>query len=125
MNAYKLQLIECFDFTGYDVQPLTDSLGDKVAAAYSIFLSEMGWQLQAPHNKPLAVVCADWLAGLASACTVRYYNGDILDWAFTTGLLAKNASEDKQDDFLADYFSVMGSNLASMFQRSAKGYKIV
>ena len=125
MNAYKLQLIECFDFTGYDVQPLTNSLEDKVAAAYSIFLSEMGWQLQAPHNKPLAVVCADWLAGLASACTVRYYNGDILDWAFATGLLAKNASENKQDEFLSNYFSVMGSNLASMFQRSAKGYKII
>jgi len=59
MNAYKLHLIECFDFTGYNVQPENSSLESQVDTAYKIFLSEMGWQLKAPYNKPLAFVCQE------------------------------------------------------------------
>lgn len=124
MNAYKKLLISSFDFSGYDM-PEADTLEKQVATAYSIFLSEMGWQLEAPHNKPMVFVCQEWLQGLASACTVLFYNSEILQWAKENNLLPANASEKKEDAFLASYWPTMASNLATMFKRSQNGYKIV
>lgn len=125
MKTYKKLILECFDFTGYTVQAENDTPEAQVACAYSIFLSEMGWQLKAPYNKPLADVCQQWLQGLASACTIPFYNNDILQWGENNGLIKPNASEKKQDQFIDQYWLTTANALASMFQRSANGYKIV
>ena len=43
--------------------------------AYKIFQSEKTWEIE--QNGEL-VACENWLRGLATACTIPYYNSDIM-----------------------------------------------
>lgn len=75
-KAFKTLLLSCVDNSGYsDVELKTDK--EKELFLVETFKSEMQWKIQQSGTFKGSY---DWLTGLASACTVPFYNDEILDF---------------------------------------------
>lgn len=77
------------------------------------FLNEYGWRAkQVGTCKALS----DWLAGVA--LNIDVYNWDILQRAEKFGALSPDATETEKDNFLNNYFNMMGNKLDQMLFRT-------
>ncbi len=75
-KAFKTLLLSCVDNSNYsDVELKTDK--EKELFLVETFKSEMQWKIEQSGTFKAAY---DWLTGLASACTVPFYNDEILDF---------------------------------------------
>lgn len=109
------QLYKC-----YLIANITNDSGDYfLTVDYALqyvkqrFLSEYGWRTkQVGTCKALS----DWLAGVA--LNIDVYNWDILQRAELFGALSANATETEKDNFLNNYFNVMGNKLDQMLFRT-------
>lgn len=77
------------------------------------FLNEYSWRVkQVGTCKALS----DWLAGVA--LNIDVYNWDILQRAKLFGALSADATETEKDNFLNNYFNMMGNKLDQMLFRT-------
>lgn len=88
-------LLNCCDSSGYGTDLDNASDSDKKAFLKSTILSELGWMLEKQTSYDMAL---HWLQGLASACTIPFYNGQILDWLECHGVQIINGKEDQAVD---------------------------
>lgn len=112
---FKTILLNACDNEGYNDQVL-ETEAEKIQFLKDTFYSELGWNVQ---RKGLRPVCQDWLQGLASACTVPFYNGEIIELYEKS--LGRKLSEVEQDRILFSntnsYWYNLGLTLANMFKK--------
>lgn len=116
---FKTLLLSAMDFTGYNFpEPKTDQ--ERVEIAAKILRNELGFMLEQGHS--MQRVCKEWLQGLASACTIMFYNNDIVSWweERTGGRLNPNDEPNACDL----YWEKAAASLANMITRAEQGYKI-
>lgn len=120
-KQFKTLLISCADNSGYnDLELVTDY--DKVAFLADTITAELPHLMQA--GRVSQKQCSEWLRGLASACTVPFYNSDIIDWwCDCTGLSADSLSDDRCHDLVDEYWRSMAGALLVLITRYNSGYK--
>ena len=120
-KQFKKLLISCADNSGYsDIELVTDY--DKVAFMADTIAAELPHLMSA--GRVTQKQCSDWLQGLASACTVPFYNGDIIDWwCDCTGLNADSLSDDQCHTLVDEYWRSMAGALLVLITRYNSGYK--
>ena len=85
-------LLNCCDSSSYGIDLDNASDSDKKAFLKDAILSELGWLLQKQTSYDMAL---HWLQGLASACTIPFYNGQILNWLECNGVQIIKGKEDQ------------------------------
>ena len=75
-------LLKCCDSSGYGVDLENASDIEKKQFLKDTILSELGWMLEKQTSYNMALY---WLQGLASACTIPFYNDQILEWLESNG----------------------------------------
>lgn len=91
-KAFTQLLLNCCDSSGYGIDLDNASDADKKAFLKATILSELGWMLEKQTSFDMAL---HWLQGLASACTIPFYNGQILEWLKSNGVQIIDGKEDK------------------------------
>lgn len=113
---FKTIILNACDNEGYNDQVL-ETEAEKIQFLKDTFYSELGWNVQ---RKGLRPVCQDWLQGLASACTVPFYNGEIIELYEKS--LGRKLSEVEQDRVLFSntnsYWYYLGLTLADIFKNN-------
>ena len=113
---FKTILLNSCDNEGYNDQVL-ETEAEKIQFLKDTFYSELGWNVQ---RKGLRPVCQDWLQGLASACTVPFYNGEIIELYEKS--LGRKLSEVEQDRILFSntnsYWYNLSLTLADIFKNN-------
>lgn len=118
MNDATAQLIidsidcECLEI------PEDTEINVKVIALRDCFMTEMGWEVERIGRQKAA---QDWLQGLASACTVLFYNDDILNWGVRNGLIKETDTDHVKESFLEKYWERVAGKLCILFNRAEKG----
>ena len=107
-------ILESVDGQPYDESP--ESPVEKLAFVEKIFNLEKGYEIER-IGKFQAVT--NWIGGLPSAINIEYRSHKILELGIEFGMISKNASEKRQDDFINDWFRLVGYNLINMIE-SAK-----
>lgn len=108
----KALLLACMDVSGYDVKTATDTPQKLAAAVLDIFKQEKGWQIEKQGEQ---VAALEWLQGLASACSIPFYNGEIITLGKLWGAIPENATEKQEEKWLALYWPMMASKLLQLF----------
>lgn len=111
--AIKAHIITCLDFENYGLNPQTDD--EKILTAYAIARAEMG-HVERRHGTQQMLI--DWLQGLPSACTLPFYNGEILEHAVTWNSLPANYTEKQADKILENYWRFMANTLHTMIEEA-------
>ncbi len=118
MNDATAQLIidsiDC-DYLGI---PEETEINEKILSLRDRFILEVGWNVERVGQQKAA---KDWLQGLASACTVLFYNHDILKWGVENNLINETASDRVQETFLENYWERVAGKLYILFNRAEKG----
>lgn len=95
----------------------TGSPKDTIAALKRAFYAEYGWRVeQVGEQKALM----DWFQGLPSACTVDFYNDEILKLAVKWGSIPENATEKQEDKILDNWFNFIAAKTGQLF----RGYRV-
>jgi hypothetical protein len=84
-------LLDNADSSNYGIDLDNASDADKKAFLKSTILSELGWMLEKHTSFDMA---DSWLRGLASACTIPFYNAEIIDWLEANNTQIINGKED-------------------------------
>ncbi len=75
-KSFKTLLLSCVDNSGYsDIELKTDK--EKELFLVETFKNEMAWLIK---NEGVFHAAELWLKGLASACSVPYWNDDIINF---------------------------------------------
>ena len=111
-NAY---IISCINADGYDKAP--ETVQEKLQFLRDTFKAEYGWNIE---RIGFQNALREWLAGLPSACTIEFYNHEILQLARKWGSLPENATERQEDKILGNYWNFMAVRIIGLF----KQYKI-
>ncbi len=61
-----------------------------------------------------------WIQGLPSACTIPFYNWDIAEMAYKTGLIDDKSTEAKIDKVIEEYWAVMAAKVIQI----SNGYHV-
>lgn len=118
---FKQLLLSCIDNSGYnDIELITDA--QKITFASETIQAEL------PHLMRDGYItveqCQHWLQGLASACTVPFYNSEIAQWWCYQSGMDYNVLSEKHYDMICDqYWMLAARALHVMLQRESKGYK--
>lgn len=107
----KKYILESVDGQPYDESP--ESAAEKMAFVEKIFNLEKGHEI-IRIGKVRAVT--NWIGGLPSAIDIEYRSHKILELGINFGMLSKNASDKRQDDFINDWFRMVGYNLLNMIE---------
>jgi hypothetical protein len=83
-------LLDNADGSNYGTELDNASDADKKAFLKSTILSELGWMLEKHTSFDMA---DHWLRGLASVCTIPFYNAEILDWLESNNTQIINGKE--------------------------------
>jgi hypothetical protein len=90
-KTFKELLLSCTDSSGYGIDLTNASDDQKVQFLVDTINSELGWMLE-KHTK--FAMADHWLKGLASACTIPFYNGQIIEWLESKGYIVTPHNED-------------------------------
>lgn len=104
-------ILESVDGQPYDEFP--ESPAEKMAFIEKTFKSEKGYEIDR-IGKSQAM--KNWIGGLPSAIDIEYRSNKILELGIEFGILSKNASEKRQDDFINDWFRMIVYNLLNMIE---------
>jgi len=112
-KTVKNYIIKCVDASGYDVPaPISDK--QKVKFLHETFFAEYGWAI-ARMGEVKAL--AEWFSGLPSACTIAFYNDDILELAYKWGSLKANATKAEEQRVLDNWFNFVANKTAQLFRK--------
>ena len=120
---FKQLLLSCIDNSGYnDTELVTDA--QKITFAAETIQAEL------PHLMRDGYItveqCQYWLQGLASACTIPFYNADVIYWwCDQTGMNETFLSNNHADKICDQYWVLAARALQVMLQRESKGFKAV
>lgn len=111
-KAFKTLLLSCVDNSNYsDSELSTDK--EKELFLVDTFKNEMSWSIK---QKGVFKTAQDWLQGLATACTVPFYNDEIR--AFMAEVEYNQA---KDNDVLVDhYWSRMANEVTKLYFKHNK-----
>ncbi|QHZ59782.1 hypothetical protein HWD03_gp102 [Alteromonas phage vB_AmeM_PT11-V22] len=113
---FKSIILQVCDNESYNDQVLTTE-AEKIQFLKDTFYSELGWSVE---RVGLRQACQNWLQGLASACTVPFYNGEIIE--LYEASLGRKLLEREEDRILFSdthsYWYYMGLTLAGMFKNN-------
>lgn len=112
---YKALILASIDNDGYAADEL-NSGHDKIHFAAETLRAELGWMIE---RERLGGTCVHWLQGLASACTIPFYNGDIIKWA--EGILGRELTDRESDRLLEEYWVNAARALQVMIERHDAG----
>lgn len=115
-QAAKRLILDSVNSSDYQDAELAD-IAETIAFLEKVFMAEFGWQI-AHDGRQTAI--KDWLQGLPSACTIPFYNGDILDFAIDYGYLPKDATDAQEQRILDNWFSMMAVKMGQLFD----GYRV-
>ncbi len=85
-----------------------DDKPDTVEELYKVYCSEYGWQ-----GVATTYTCKMWLMGLPTACTVPFYNSEIIEIGKKIGL--DLSSDNKCHKWCDSYWERMGNTLYKQF----------
>lgn len=106
-KAFKTLLLSCADNSNYsDNELLTDK--EKEMFLVETFKNEMNWSIKQGGVFKSAM---NWLQGLASACTVPFYNDEIQ--AFMADIEYSKAKDN--DDAVDHYWPRMANELTKLY----------
>ena len=111
----KRYIIDCIDGTGYDVELKTTA--EKIDFLRDCFEREYGHEIK---RQGYVNALREWFAGLPSACTVAFYNGDILTLAVEWGSIPENATEKQEYKILENWFNLVAVKTDQLF----RGYHV-
>lgn len=111
-KAFKTLLLSCVDNSGYsDVELKTDK--EKELFLIETFKSEMHWEIK---HISIFKAANHWLTGLAGACTVPFYNDEILE--FMKGI---EYSVVKDESLIVDhYWHRMANEVCKLYNRAER-----
>lgn len=90
-KTFKELLLSCADSSGYNVNLDNATEQEKINFLVQTIRSELGWMLE---KQTAYTMAKHWLQGLASACTIPFYNGDIVNWLESKGFEVTVHNED-------------------------------
>jgi hypothetical protein len=107
---YKRLILSCIDNAGYSDQSLvTDA--DKLNFAADTLQAELGWMIK---DYGLTATCKHWLQGLAIACTIPFYNSEIIQWG--EQLTGRSFTDNECDRFVDEYWTNSANALYMMIK---------
>jgi hypothetical protein len=80
-DQFESLVLSCVDNSNYEDRELITQK-QKIQFLATTLKAELGWMWE-NSNTPYANLldaCGDWLRGLPSACTIPFYNGEILEF---------------------------------------------
>lgn len=89
-KTFKELLLSCVDSSGYGIDLDNATEQQKIAFLVDTINSELGWMLEKQSTFAMA---NHWLTGLASACTIPFYNGQIVEWLESKGYIVTPHNE--------------------------------
>lgn len=118
-KAFKGLILSCVDSSGYDVDLDNATDAQKIAFLADTIHSELGWMLE---KQTAFTMAKDWLQGLASACTIPFYNCQIVEWLESKGFIVTPHNEYKAID---QYWDNAAFALVAMISQQAAQSKEV
>lgn len=114
-NNVKTYIINSFDFSDYDVEPVT--VQEKIEFVKNEFESSMKWNIdRLGHQKALS----EWLSGLPSCLNIAFNYCDILDLAVEWDSIPENYTDKQADKITDNYWNFMANKLGQLF----RGYRL-
>ena len=107
LNEVQKYLLECVNSDGYGIKCQTDQ--EKINFLAATIKSEMGWNIE---QNGLLIACRDWLQGLASACSIEYWDQG------ATELLLKWGYSKRYAENVDNYWRLVARNLAQLIQKA-------
>lgn len=108
-ELYKSIIIHSVDTSGHSLMGALEPL----VALKAIFLEEYGWHVANPRGKSLPQICANYLQGLPSICTVPFRNYEILILLCKAGF-SISEDDDARHDAVDAYWEGMGAAMAEL-----------
>lgn len=97
--VFKELLLSCADGSGYGVDLDSATDDEKVQFLVDTIKSELSWMLEKHTAFDMS---KHWLQGLASACTIPFYNGAIVEWLESKGFIITPHNEYRAIDHYWD-----------------------
>lgn len=111
-NAFfKTILLNACDNQGYNDQVL-ETEAEKIQFLKETFYSELGFRVK---QVGLLQACKDWLQGLASACTIPFYNSEIIKMLESEFNITYK-TDDQCNNAVDWYWDNSAKRLARLFQ---------
>ena len=98
-HAYKIELFNNIDFSGYDL-PEPRDFDETMSQLFDVFKSEYSHEIARRGNQG---ALREWLMGLPSVIHVEFMNHKIIEQAILFGSLDDNATEKQKDKLLDNY----------------------
>jgi hypothetical protein len=114
-QVVKRYILDHVDGSPYDV--VTESDAQKIKFLQDAFESEYGWRVKQVGRQQ---ALSDWFAGLPTACTVDFYNYEILELARTWGRLPLESTEAQEQKILDSWFKLVAAKTCQLFD----GYRL-
>ena len=108
-------LINNMDFDGYELEKEPTTNNEKLKAFYDIFISEYGFMVDRMGQR---MALREYLQGLPSCLTVKFYNGDIYNWLVEIGAATGTENDDRVHALVNNYWNVIPAKLSSMLNNS-------
>ena len=113
-KTFKELLLSCVDSSGYGIDLDNATEQQKVAFLVDTINSELGWVLEKQSSFAMS---KHWLTGLASACAIPFYNGQIVEWLESKGFIVTPHNEDLS---IERYWDNAAFALAAMINKTEK-----
>jgi hypothetical protein len=113
-QAFNALLLSCADGSNYGIELDNATDAQKIAFLVDTIKSELGFMLE---RQSVFTMSKHWLQGLASACTIPFYNGHIVDWLESQGYIITPHNE---YDAIDQYWNDAALALAAMINKTTK-----
>jgi len=107
-------LINNMDFDGYELEKEPTTNNEKLKAFYDIFISEYGFMVDRMGQR---MALREYLMGLPSCLTVKFYNGDIYEWLCIIGAASGKENDNRIHELIENYWNVLPAKLSSMLNK--------
>ena len=107
-------LYSCMNFDGYDLEKEPETNEQRLKAFYDIFKSEYGFMIDRVGQR---LALKEYLMGLPSCLTIKFYNGEIYNWLVEIGAATGLENEDRICKLIENYWNVIPAKLSSMINK--------
>jgi hypothetical protein len=113
-NKIEQYIIDAIDGESYGKELKTTE--EKLQFVLDTFVSEK-WSWEKNQGKYLYNSFEDWLRGLPTAFNIDFYNFKILKLGKKWNYIPKNATEEQEDQFLENYWSMITIQTFKLFKK--------
>lgn len=123
--ALKAIVINSFDLEAYDIETEGLAIAQQAQKVLECFSSEYDFacNIRQFPNRQLRI--AEWLKGLPTVCTVPFYNGEIVEHGKRIGQLKQNATENAEQKYIDQWFSLMAYKIIQLSEMKATAEKTI